>query len=53
MKGRNRKKRRPRFRRPIGIETPEQLLAHRELEYLREPTAERAAKLEAARRGMA
>lgn len=38
---------------PIGIETPEQLVAHRELAYLRNPTSERARKLAEARRLLA
>lgn len=51
---RGRKKRRPKFRAPMGTHEhgarPDFLLEHRELEYLRDPSPERAAKLDAARR---
>lgn len=39
-------------RKPIGIKTPEQLLAHRELAYLRNPSLGRAIKLKQAQRAV-
>ena len=47
------KKPKERERQAMGLKTPEQLLAHRELEYLRRPTAERARKLREAKRAVA
>lgn len=50
---RNGKRKRPknRQRQGLGIDSAERLRVHRELQYLRNPSAERAAKLKEANRG--
>lgn len=48
--GRRKAKRRRRPRQGLGIRSIESLVAHRELAFLRNPNAERARKLEEARR---
>lgn len=50
---RNGKKRarKKRARKGLGIDSAERLRAHRELQYLRNPSAERAAKLKEVNRG--
>lgn len=50
---RNGKRKAPkkRARKGLGIDSAERLVVHRELQYLRNPSAERAAKLKEVNRG--
>jgi hypothetical protein len=45
-----RKNVKPREHKPMGLGSPDALLAHREMEWLRNPTPERWRKLQQARR---